>query len=47
MENIRKKVFVSPFADENDLVNNVETAMVIVDKLKTDVKSGRILIVIL
>ena len=34
----KKKVFVSPFADENDLVNNVETAMVIVDKLKTDVK---------
>lgn len=34
----KKKVFVSPFADENDLVSNVETAMVIVDKLKTDVK---------
>ena len=34
----KKKVFVSPFADEKDLVNNVETAMVIVDKLGIDVK---------
>ena len=34
----KKKVFVSPFADENDLVSNVETAMVIVDKLGIDVK---------
>ena len=34
----KKKVFVSPFADEKDLVSNVETAMVIVDKLGIDVK---------
>ena len=34
----KKKVFVSPFADENDLVSNVETAIVIVDKLGIDVK---------
>lgn len=33
-----KKVFVSPFADDKDLIPNVETAMVIVDKLRTDVK---------
>lgn len=33
-----KKVFVSPYADEKDLIDNVETAMVIVDKLRTDVK---------
>ena len=29
----KKKVFVSPFADDKDLIPNVETAMVIVDKL--------------
>ena len=34
----KKKVFVSPFADDKDLVNNVETAVVIVDKLGIDVK---------
>lgn len=34
----KKKVFVSPFADEKDLIPNVETAMVIVDKLGIDVK---------
>ena len=34
----KKKVFVSPFADDKDLVSNVETAMVIVDKLGIDVK---------
>ena len=34
----KKKVFVSPFADEKDLIPNVETAMVIVDKLGVDVK---------
>lgn len=33
-----KKVFVSPFADDKDLIPNVETAMVIVDKLGIDVK---------
>lgn len=34
----KKKVFVSPFADDKDLIPNVETAMVIVDKLGIDVK---------
>lgn len=34
----KKKVFVSPFADDKDLIPNVETAMVIVDKLEIDVK---------
>lgn len=34
----KKKVFVSPFADDKDLVSNVETAVVIVDKLGIDVK---------
>ena len=34
----KKKVFVSPFADDKDLIPNVETAMVIVDKLGVDVK---------
>lgn len=34
----KKKVFVSPFANDKDLVNNVKTAMVIVDKLGIDVK---------
>ena len=34
----KKKVFVSPFADKKDLIPNVETAMVIVDKLGIDVK---------
>lgn len=34
----KKKVFVSLFADDKDLVSNVETAMVIVDKLGIDVK---------
>lgn len=33
-----KKVFVSPFADDKDLIPNAETAMVIVDKLGIDVK---------
>ena len=34
----KKKVFVSPFADKKDLIPNVKTAMVIVDKLGIDVK---------
>ena len=34
----KKKVFVNPFADDKDLIPNVETAMVIVDKLGVDVK---------
>ena len=34
----KKKVFVSPFADDKDLIPNMETAMVIVDKLGIDVK---------
>ena len=34
----KKKVFVSPFADDKDLIPNVETAMVIVDKLGIDIK---------
>ena len=34
----KKKVFVNPFADDKDLIPNVETAMVIVDKLGIDVK---------
>lgn len=34
----KKKVFVSPFADDKDLIPNVETATVIVDKLGIDVK---------
>lgn len=33
----RKKVFVSPFADDKDLIPNVETAMVIVDNLGINV----------
>lgn len=33
----KKKVFVSPFADDKDLIPNVETAMVIVDNLGINV----------
>lgn len=34
----KKKVLVSPYADEKDLISNVETAMVVVDNLGMDVK---------
>ncbi|MRM84524.1 phage head morphogenesis protein [Riemerella anatipestifer] len=34
----RKKIFVSPYADEKDLTPNVESAMIIVDSIGVDVK---------